>query len=82
MNNLRMKIQNETALIGIIGLGYVGLPLAIAFSKVFTTIGYEINEKYINDLKNGKSHILDIPDNILQKYLFELMAFWRKYLPF
>jgi len=66
-----MKIQNETALIGIIGLGYVGLPLAIAFSKVFTTIGYEINEKYINDLKNGKSHILDIPDNILQKYLFK-----------
>ena len=71
MNNLRIKIQNETAVVGIIGLGYVGLPLAIAFSKVFTTIGYEINENHINDLKNGKSHILDVPDNILQKYLFK-----------
>ena len=71
MNNLHIKIQNETAVVGIIGLGYVGLPLAIAFSKVFTTIGYEINENHINDLKNGKSHILDVPDNILQKYLFK-----------
>ena len=59
MNGLRIKIQNETALVGIIGLGYVGLPLAIAFSKVFTTIGYEINENYINDLQNGKSNILE-----------------------
>ena len=71
MNKLGMKIQNETALVGIIGLGYVGLPLAIAFSKAFRTIGYDINENYINGLMNGKSHILDVPDNIVQKYLFK-----------
>ncbi len=39
--------------IGIIGLGYVGLPLAIAFSKKFMTVGFDINLKRIEELKNG-----------------------------
>ena len=38
--------------IGIIGLGYVGLPLAVAFGEKFETIGFDINSKRINDLKN------------------------------
>ncbi len=38
--------------IGIIGLGYVGLPLAVAFGEKFETVGYDINEKRINELKN------------------------------
>lgn len=36
--------------IGIIGLGYVGLPLAVAFSKKYDTVGYDINNKRIEDL--------------------------------
>ena len=39
--------------IGIIGLGYVGLPLAVAFSKKFTTFGFDINSSRIENLKNG-----------------------------
>ncbi len=39
--------------IAIIGLGYVGLPLAIAFSRVYQTFGFDVNQKRINDLKNG-----------------------------
>ena len=39
--------------IGIIGLGYVGLPLALAFAKKFPVIGYDINEQRIADLKEG-----------------------------
>ena len=39
--------------IAIIGLGYVGLPLAIEFGKIRSVIGYDINERRINDLKNG-----------------------------
>lgn len=54
------KIHNGSAKVGIIGLGYVGLPLAIAFSKQFNVIGYEINDIYISQLLNGKSHIQDI----------------------
>ncbi|MGL1934878.1 MAG: nucleotide sugar dehydrogenase [Fibrobacterales bacterium] len=43
-------MQNK---IGIIGLGYVGLPLAIAFGNKFPTIGFDINQKRIDDLNNG-----------------------------
>ena len=39
--------------VAIIGLGYVGLPLAIAFSKKFNAIGFDINEQRISDLKSG-----------------------------
>ena len=37
--------------IGIIGLGYVGLPLGVAFGKKFRTIGFDIDQKRVNDLK-------------------------------
>ena len=36
-----------------IGLGYVGLPLAIEFSKKFNVVGYDINQKGIKQLKNN-----------------------------
>jgi len=39
--------------IAIIGLGYVGLPLALAFSKRFKVLGFDINEKRVETLKNG-----------------------------
>ena len=39
--------------IGIIGLGYVGLPLAIAFSKKFMTVGFDINQNRVSELQNG-----------------------------
>ena len=43
----------EVPRIAIIGLGYVGLPLAIEFSRKFKVIGYDIDEKRINELHNG-----------------------------
>ncbi len=39
--------------IAVIGLGYVGLPLAVEFGKIMPTIGFDINKKRINDLENG-----------------------------
>jgi UDP-N-acetyl-D-glucosamine/UDP-N-acetyl-D-galactosamine dehydrogenase len=44
-------MKNKT--IGIIGLGYVGLPLAIEFSKFFKTIGFDLNSKRVKDLNDG-----------------------------
>lgn len=55
-------IENRTANIGVIGLGYVGLPLAIVFSKQFNVIGYDINSISISQLMNGKSYIKDVSD--------------------
>ena len=39
--------------ISIIGLGYVGLPLAVAFSKYFKVIGYDISKNRVSQLKSG-----------------------------
>ncbi|EOX3566457.1 Vi polysaccharide biosynthesis UDP-N-acetylglucosamine C-6 dehydrogenase TviB [Vibrio cholerae] len=46
-----MKFENFK--IGIIGLGYVGLPLAVEFGKKFETIGFDINKKRVDELKSG-----------------------------
>ena len=51
--------------IAIIGLGYVGLPLAVAFSKKFKVMGFDINQERIQELKNGHDYTLEIEDNLL-----------------
>lgn len=59
---IREKITNKKAKMGIIGLGYVGLPLAIEFSKAgFYTIGFDIDKDKISSLKRGRSYIRHIP---------------------
>ncbi|RUA11757.1 MAG: nucleotide sugar dehydrogenase, partial [Flavobacteriia bacterium] len=40
--------------IAIIGLGYVGLPLAVAFAEKYTVIGFDINEQRVKELEQGK----------------------------
>ena len=49
----------KTQKIAIIGLGYVGLPLAVEFGKQFDTLGFDINTQRIADLRNGKDHTLE-----------------------
>jgi UDP-N-acetyl-D-galactosamine dehydrogenase len=46
--------------IAIIGLGYVGLPLAVEFGKKYKTLGFDINEKRITDLRSGVDHTLEV----------------------
>jgi UDP-N-acetyl-D-galactosamine dehydrogenase len=46
--------------IGVIGLGYVGLPLAVEFGKVFDTVGFDINEKRIKELNKGIDKTLEV----------------------
>jgi len=46
--------------IAVIGLGYVGLPLAVEFGKKYPTIGFDINQKRVNELKNGHDHTLEV----------------------
>ena len=60
-DELLKKINSKTAKVGIIGLGYVGLPLALEFSlKGFKTIGFDIDAKKIPLLNSGKSYIKHI----------------------
>ena len=48
-----------------IGLGYVGLPLAVEFGKKYTTIGFDINQSRIDELKSGNDHTLEVSDEEL-----------------
>ena len=52
--------------IAIIGLGYVGLPLAVEFSKKFPTVGFDINANRVNELNNGTDSTLEVDDKSLK----------------
>lgn len=52
--------------IAIIGLGYVGLPLAVEFGKKFPTLGFDINQGRINELKNGYDRTLEVESEHLK----------------
>jgi UDP-N-acetyl-D-glucosamine dehydrogenase len=70
MNSLKHKIQNYQATIGVIGLGYVGLPLVIRFAEEgFKVIGFDIDEAKINLLTGGKSYIKQIQDETISKIM-------------
>ena len=69
MEELLEKIRARKAKVGIMGLGYVGLPLALSFAKVFTVVGYEPNVSIVDRLRRGNSHIMDVADQELQARL-------------
>ncbi|EKO3781207.1 Vi polysaccharide biosynthesis UDP-N-acetylglucosamine C-6 dehydrogenase TviB [Vibrio metschnikovii] len=58
-----MKLENLK--IGIIGLGYVGLPLAVEFGKKFNTIGFDINQKRVAELRSGVDLTLECSEEEL-----------------
>lgn len=53
-----MNIDNKK--IAIIGLGYVGLPLAVEFGKVRPVLGFDINEARVAELRSGKDRTLEV----------------------
>ena len=56
------RIHDRSAVIGVIGLGYVGLPLAVEFAKAgFHVIGYDVSKRVVDLLMRGESHIQDVP---------------------
>jgi UDP-N-acetyl-D-glucosamine dehydrogenase len=64
------KIQNRTARICVIGMGYVGLPLAIeACNSGYTVDGYDVSERKEKILNSGGSDVDDIPAEIVAKYV-------------
>lgn len=53
-----MKLEDVK--LAIIGLGYVGLPLAVEFGKKYPTLGFDINENRLKELREGKDHTLEV----------------------
>ena len=56
----------ENIKISVIGLGYVGLPLAVAFAKKFNVVGYDIDELRIKDLNEGNDKTLEVEKDLLE----------------
>lgn len=62
MSELVAKLESRSARVGVIGLGYVGLPLATAFGEAgYEVVGFEVDDRKIKALNNGESYILDVP---------------------
>ena len=54
--NIKVNMNIDKVKIAVIGQGYVGLPLAIEFGKKYPTIGFDINQARIDELKKGVDH--------------------------
>jgi UDP-N-acetyl-D-glucosamine dehydrogenase len=61
-HQLLEKIRDRQAVVGVVGLGYVGLPLAIEFATAgFRVVGYDVSPRVVDLLNRGESHIRDVP---------------------
>ena len=65
---LESLIKDKSAIVGVIGLGYVGLPLIVEFAlKGFKGIGFEVDANKINEINAGRSYIPDVPTENVEK---------------
>ena len=79
MINIKRKLLNKTAILGVVGLGYVGLPLAVEKAKAgFKTIGFDVQESKVEMVNAGKNYIgdvvnEDISENLNLSVIYELV---------
>lgn len=61
--SLKKKLINKTAQVGVVGLGYVGLPLAVVFAEAgYAVTGFDLDAAKVAELHQGKSYVLDVKD--------------------
>ncbi len=60
-------MENTSYYIGVIGLGYVGLPLATEFSKYYPVVGFDINKKRVSELQQGHDFTLEVEESLLKQ---------------
>ncbi|HEY8074336.1 MAG TPA: nucleotide sugar dehydrogenase [Labilithrix sp.] len=71
-STLQEKIRSRTATVGVLGLGYVGLPLCVEFARAgFTVVGLDVVKEKVDALNSGKSHVEDIPSSSLAPIIAE-----------
>ena len=69
-DRLIQRAESREALFGIIGLGYVGLPLAVELAKAgYRVLGFDVLERVVTGLNSGRSHVKDVSDQALQEII-------------
>jgi UDP-N-acetyl-D-glucosamine dehydrogenase len=71
-HELLSRIDGQTAVLGVVGLGYVGLPLAIEMARSgYRTIGFDVSQQVVDKIQRGESHIQDVSSEILGAFVGE-----------
>ena len=66
------RVEDRTAVVGVIGLGYVGLPLAVEVARSgYRCLGFDISERVVDAVNRGESHIQDVSSEILAAFVGE-----------
>jgi UDP-N-acetyl-D-glucosamine dehydrogenase len=72
MDRLLERVEARTAVVGVVGLGYVGLPLAVEVARSgFRALGFDISERVVAGINRGESHVGDIGSDVLRAYVGE-----------
>jgi len=67
---LRAKAESRSALIGIVGMGYVGLPLAAEMAQAgYTVLGFDVSQRVVDTINAGVSHVQDVPTERLAGFV-------------
>ena len=81
-SDILKKIKNKTLTVGVIGLGYVGLPLVLRFNKIgFKVIGFDNDNMVIKSLRAGRSYINHISESDIKNLIkknFEVTSDYNK----
>lgn len=63
LETLLAKFESRDAVIGVVGIGYVGLPVALGFAEAgFRVVGIDLRQEKVDTINDGRSHLLEIPD--------------------
>ena len=66
------RVEKYSAVLGVIGLGYVGLPLAVEFARSgYRTLGFDVSERVVEGIGRGESHIQDVSPELLCAFVGE-----------
>lgn len=74
MTDLYKKLVSKEEKISLVGLGYVGMPIAVAFAKKVEVLGFDINEEKINQYKNGVDATNEVGDQAIQETTVDFTA--------
>jgi len=68
LTNLEQRLEEKSAVVAVVGLGYVGLPLAVAFAQAgFNVVGFDVQQKRVDLVNKGQSYIVDVDSRSLSE---------------